>query len=199
MRDGDEPMKPTLSQALVLLAGIFFAGMASGQDVSRERIVKGLGKLTAAAPAVDLEILRQEAIAGGDKPMSALPNWKRIAKLPQMVVEINFENDSVAIQPQSYRTLGLLADALHHPNLWAYKFLVIGHSSATGDEKHNLELSEQRAAAIKEALSTTFAVDPQRLYAIGVGEHLPIEGTNADASNNRRVQLINLGVFKTKS
>jgi len=193
-------MTRMLSKTVVALAaGILFPSLAFAQEVSQERIVKGLGKLTAAAPAIDVEILRQEAISGGDKPMSALPNWKRIAKLPQMVLEINFENDSVAIQPKSYRTLGLLADALHHPNLWDYKFLVIGHSSATGDEKHNLELSEQRAVAIKEALSTTFAVDPQRLYAVGVGEHLPIEGTDANASNNRRVQLINLGVFTKKS
>ncbi|OWV96992.1 OmpA family protein [Rhizobium sp. R693] len=193
-------MTRMLSKTVVALAaGILLPGLAFAQEVSQERIVKGLGKLTAAAPAIDVEILRQEAISGGDKPMSALPNWKRIAKLPQMVLEINFENDSVAIQPKSYRTLGLLADALHHPNLWDYKFLVIGHSSATGDEKHNLELSEQRAAAIKEALSTTFAVDPQRLYAVGVGEHLPIEGTDANASNNRRVQLINLGIFTKKS
>lgn len=193
-------MKRVLSKMMVALAaGMLFPALAFAQEVSQERIVKGLGKLTAAAPAVDVEILRQEAISGGDKAMSALPNWKRIAKLPQMVLEINFENDSVAIQPKSYRTLGLLADALHHPNLWDYKFLIVGHASATGDEKHNLELSEQRAAAIKEALSTTFAVDPQRLYAVGVGEHLPIEGTDAKASNNRRVQLINLGVFTKKS
>ena len=183
----------------LLIAGIVVPSLALSQEVSQERIVKGLGKLTSAAPAIDLEILRQEAVNGGNKPMSALPNWSRIAKLPQMVVEINFENDSVAIQPQSYRTLGLLADALHHPNLWDYQFLVVGHASATGDDKHNLELSAQRAAAIKEALATTFAVDPQRLYAVGVGEHLPIAGTNADGSNNRRVQLINLGVFKKRS
>lgn len=67
------------------------------------------------------------------------------------------------------------------------------------NDKHNLEFREQRAAAIKEAQENTFAVDPQRLYAVGVGEHLPIEGTNADGSNNRRVQLVNLGVCKKKS
>lgn len=193
-------MTRILSKAFALaVTAVLLPNLASGQEVSQERIVKGLGKLTAAAPAIDMEILQQEAIKGGGQPMSALPNWKGIAKLPQMVVEINFENDSVAIQPKSYRTLGLLADALHHPNLWDYKFLIVGHSSATGDAKHNLELSDQRAAAIKEALGTTFAVDPQRLYAVGVGEHLPIEGTDPDASKNRRVQLINLGVFKKRS
>ncbi|AVA26299.1 OmpA family protein [Rhizobium sp. NXC24] len=179
--------------AVLVAIGVLPASFAFAQQVSQQRIISGLGKLKANAPAIDIELLRQEAGAG--KEMSALPNWSKIAKLPQMVVEINFENDSVAIQPKSYRTLGMIADALHHPNLWAYKFLVIGHASSTGDEKHNLDLSQQRAVAIKEALATTFAVDPQRLYAVGVGEAFPIEGSNTEASNNRRVQLVNLGVF----
>lgn len=197
-------MQPMIPRTALLLLSIMalpmvVPGVASAQEVSQERIVKGLGKLTAAAPAIDVEILRQEAIDGGDKPMSALPNWGRIAKLPQMVVEINFENDSVAIQPRSYRTLGMIADALHHPNLWDYNFLVVGHASATGSDAHNLDLSGKRADAIKEVLATTFAVNPSRLYAVGVGEYLPIEGSKTEASVNRRVQLINLGVFKRKS
>lgn len=184
--------------AVLAAIGLLPAGISLAQDVSQQRIISGLGKLKAAAPVIDVELLRQEAISGTGKQMSALPNWSKIAKLPQMVVEINFENDSVAIEPKSYRTLGMLADALHHPNLWAYKFLVIGHASSTGDEKHNLDLSQQRAVAIKEALATTFAVDPQRLYAVGVGEAFPIEGSKTDAANNRRVQLVNLGVFTQK-
>lgn len=170
--------------------------VAAAQEVSQERIIKGLGRLTSAAPAIDVVILQQEASTNSGKPLSALPNWQRIAKLPQMVVEINFENDSVAVVPKSYRTLGLIADALHHPNLWDYRFLIVGHANASGDEKHNLDLSVQRAEAIKEVLSTTFAIDPARLFAVGVGEYVPIEGLKSDASNNRRVQLINLGVFR---
>ncbi|MDL2398721.1 OmpA family protein [Rhizobium mayense] len=184
--------------AVLLAVGMLPASLAVAQDVSQQRIVSGLGKLKANAQAVDLELLRQEAMRGAGQPMSALPNWSKIGQLPQMVVEINFENDSVAIEPESYRTLGLIADALHHPNLWAYKFLVIGHSSSTGDAKHNLELSDKRAAAIKEALGTTFAVDPQRLYAVGVGEAFPIPGSNTEAAGNRRVQLVNLGLFTQK-
>lgn len=171
-------------------------GLAAAQQVSHERIVTGLNKLTTAAPIIDIELLRQEALNGGGAEMSALPNWSKIEKLPQMVVEIDFENNSVAIEPKSYRTLGMIADAMHHPNLWAYKFLIIGHSSSTGGEKRNLELSEQRAAAIREALATTFAIDPGRLYAIGVGQYFPIPGSDSKSAANRRVQLVNLGLFR---
>ena len=179
-----------------VLAMTLLPSLAAAQEVSRERIVTGLNKLTAAAPIIDVEVLRQEALNSGGAEMSGLPNWSKIEKLPQMVVEIDFENNSVAIEPKSYRTLGMIADALHHPNLWAYKFLIIGHSSSTGGEKRNLELSEQRAAAIREALSTTFAIDPGRLYAIGVGQSFPIPGSDSKAAANRRVQLVNLGIFR---
>jgi outer membrane protein OmpA-like peptidoglycan-associated protein len=183
----------TLAAAIMLSPSISFA-----QQVTEQRITSSLGKLTGAAPIVDVELLRQEAMSGAGKDMAGLPNWSKVAHLPQMVVEIDFANDSVAIEPQSYRTLGLIADALHHPNLWAYKFLVVGHASATGNEKHNLELSDKRADAIKEVLSTTFAVDTKRLYSVGVGEYFPIDASKASAADNRRVQLFNLGLFTQK-
>lgn len=176
-------------------AALLVPAVALAQQISEQRLINGLGRLRGAAPIVDVELLRQEALNGAGKQMSGLPNWSKVARLPQMVVEIDFANDSVAIEPESYRTLGMIADALHHPNLWAYKFLVVGHTSSTGSDEHNLDLSQKRAEAIKEILSTTFAVDPTRLYAVGVGEYFPIEGTKSEAANNRRVQLYNLGVF----
>ncbi len=178
-----------------IAAALLVPAVALAQQISEQRLINGLGRLRGAAPIVDVELLRQEAMNGAGKQMSGLPNWSKVARLPQMVVEIDFANDSVAIEPESYRTLGMIADALHHPNLWAYKFLVVGHTSSTGSDEHNLDLSQQRAEAIKEILSTTFAVDPTRLYAVGVGEYFPIEGTKSEAANNRRVQLYNLGVF----
>jgi outer membrane protein OmpA-like peptidoglycan-associated protein len=179
-----------------LAAALLLSAPVQAQQVSEQRIVSGLGKLQAAAPVVDIELLRQEAMNPSGKDIAGLPNWSKVSRLPQMVVEVAFENDSVAIEPESYRTLGLIADALHHPNLWAYKFLVVGHTSSTGTDQHNLDLSQRRADAIKEILSTTFAIDPGRLYAVGVGKYFPIDGSKSTAADNRRVQLFNLGVFK---
>ncbi|NTG36923.1 OmpA family protein [Agrobacterium rhizogenes] len=184
--------------AMALSAVMFAPSLSHAQQVTEQRITSSLGKLTGAAPIVDVELLRQEAMNGAGKNVATLPNWSKVTHLPQMVVEIDFQNDSVAIEPRSYRTLGLIADALHHPNLWAYKFLIVGHASATGGDKHNLELSSKRADAIKEALATTFAVDSERLYAVGVGEYFPIDAAKADAADNRRVQLFNLGLFTKK-
>jgi outer membrane protein OmpA-like peptidoglycan-associated protein len=172
------------------------AHSVSAQELTGPQVVRTLNRLEGAAPAVDIAVLVEEAAASAGKGIAALPDWQKLAKLSQLIVQIDFENDSVAIEPKSYRTVGLIADALHHPNLQRYKFLVVGHTSSTGDAKHNLDLSQKRAEAITEALSTTFAVAPDRLFAIGVGQEWPVDPANPQAADNRRVQLVNLGLVK---
>jgi outer membrane protein OmpA-like peptidoglycan-associated protein len=181
-----------LTLAILLAA----AGDAGAQQLTEHQILNTLGQVTEAAPAVDVAMLAQEVTANVGKGVAGLPNWSQLANLAQLAVEINFENDSVAIEPESYRTIGLIADVLHHPVLLRYKFLVVGHTNATGDAKHNLDLSARRAEAIAEALSTTFAVAPNRLFAIGVGSEMPVDSANPKAAVNRRVQLLNLGLVK---
>lgn len=178
------------------LALILAAGSAGAQQLSDKQLISTLGQVTETAPVVDVDLLIQEVNANIGKGVASLPNWSQLAQLPQLAVEIDFENNSVAIVTESYRTIGLIADALHDPRLRHYKFLVVGHTNATGKAEHNLELSMQRANAIKVALATTFAVEPNRLIAIGVGQELPLDTADPKAAANRRVQLVNLGVAK---
>jgi outer membrane protein OmpA-like peptidoglycan-associated protein len=179
--------------ALVLL---LIAGNASAQQLNNQQIVHSLSQLSKAAPTIDPALLAQEANANVGNGVASQPNWSQLANLSQLLVEIDFENDSIAIEPKSYRTVGLIADALHHPNLMFYRFLVVGHTSSTGDAKHNLKLSQERADAITEALATTFAIPRNRLYSVGVGQEMPVDPANPKAADNRRVQLINLGRIK---
>src|SRR5262249_3148862 len=146
---------------------------------------------------VDPAVLAQEALANvNNKPGSALPQWSKLAHLPQLTVEINFELNSVAIVPESYRNVGLIAHALHHPQLLGNKFLIVGHTDSTGNPTTNLKLSGERADAIKQILSTTFSVSPDRLFTLGVGSEQPIDASQPTAAINRRVQLINIGSVK---
>ncbi len=182
--------------ALLSIGLALVSSQAMAQELSDKQLVRTLGRVEGAAPAIDIAILVEEAAASAGKGVASLPHWQNLSKLSQLIVEIDFENDSVAIEPKSYRTVGLIADALHHPNLRRYKFLVVGHSSSTGDAQHNLKLSQERANAITEALSTTFAIAPDRLFAVGVGQEWPLDQANPQAADNRRVQLINLGLLR---
>ena len=178
------------------LAALLGVGAANAQQLTDRQLIGSLGQLAQDAPAVDVSVLLQEVNANVGKGVAQLPTWRLLAELPQLAVDIEFENNSVAIEPQSYRTIGLIADALHHPILRNYKFLIVGHTNATGAPDHNLELSLQRANAILVALSTTFSIPAGQLEAIGVGQEMPLDATNPKAPANRRVQLINLGIRK---
>ncbi|MDW6021080.1 OmpA family protein [Mesorhizobium sp. BAC0120] len=175
------------------LAALLVTGSALSEPLTNQQLIQSLGQVTEAAPAVDPAVLMEEITANVGKGVAALPNFAQLAAMPQLTVEINFEYGSVAIVPESYRTVGVIADALHYPTLLGRKFLIVGHTDSTGDANSNLTLSLRRAEAIRDALSTTFAVPPDRLFAIGVGEEMPLDAAHPTAAANRRVQLINIG------
>jgi hypothetical protein len=115
-------MKNICLTAMFSAGLMLIGGQSWAQDLSDKQLVRTLGRVEGAAPAIDIAILVKEASASAGKGVASLPHWQNLAKLSQLIVEIDFENDSVAIQPKSYGTVGLIADALHHPNLRRYKF-----------------------------------------------------------------------------
>lgn len=179
--------------ALVASFAVPVATTGSAQQLTQTEMLRTLHQTSGAAPEIDVAVLVDEIAGNLGKGIAGLPNWSRLAGMPQLYVELNFENNSVAIEPDSYRAVGLIADALHHPILRHSKFLVVGHTNETGNPEHNLKLSTERAAAIAEALSTTFAIPASHLVPIGVGSEMPVDAANPKAAVNRRVQLINIG------
>jgi len=143
--------------------------------------------------------LRQRAVAnvqnfpGEVPPPGHLLVIPELDKLAQFTVEINFDFDSAAIKPESYRDVGAIADALHNPILLGYGILVIGHTDAVGTRTYNLGLSQRRAEAIRNALVDPFGVNPAVLEAVGLGEEQLQDPKHPKAAVNRRVQLINIG------
>ena len=129
----------------------------------------------------------------GDNATEVLPLAAKLNQLRQFNVEITFDFDSARIRPESYETIGVIAVALHTPYLWGAKFFVVGHTDAKGDREYNLNLSQKRAEAVRDALVTTFRVPADRLEAVGLGEEQLRDPADPDGAINRRVQLINVG------
>lgn len=154
--------------------------------------------LRAPAASVDIDVKdiherALERMKKPGKPQDRAPLVDDIDKLPQLTLDIQFNSDSAIIRPESYKTLGRLAEALYHPYLLDRKFLIVGHIEATGKRPNNLDLSQKRAGAIREALVTTFRVSPQRIVALGLGEEQLQDRSKPTAPVNRRVQLIAIG------
>ena len=68
-------------------------------------------------------------------------------------------------------------------------FLVEGHTDAVGDDASNLDLSQRRAEAIKQALTQYYAINPENLRTVGYGERYLKVPTQEPEEENRRITI----------
>ena len=113
-------------------------------------------------------------------------------KKPVQIYGIYFDFASATIRPQSEAVLAEIADVLRKNPAWT--LTVDGHTDNIGGDAFNQKLSEQRAAAVKDALVTRYQIAANRLTTRGYGDTRPIEtnSTIAGRARNRRVELARL-------
>ena len=105
---------------------------------------------------------------------------------------ITFAVNSDRIRPESTPVLKEIGQMLEgHPDL---RLEIQGHTDSDGEEAYNQELSERRAASVKEYLVQEHGVDPSRLETTGFGESQPVadNSTPEGKQQNRRVVLVKL-------
>ncbi len=161
-------------------------------------LANSLQAVEQAGPTLTAASLRQTAAQGLKDPSRAnrvnrAPLIRNLENRSQLTIAIQFDFNSARINPASFQAVGLMADALYHPYLQGYRFLVIGHTDDKGNREYNLKLSQQRADAIREALINPFGIAPSRIEAVGLGEEQLLRPADPEATENRRVQLINIG------
>jgi outer membrane protein OmpA-like peptidoglycan-associated protein len=103
---------------------------------------------------------------------------------------IYFDFNSANIRTESEPVLKEIAEALNAHQDW--KLTVNGHTDNIGGASYNMELSNRRAAAVKQALVDRYNISPDRLTTAGFGMSQPIEtnDTPEGRARNRRVELI---------
>jgi OOP family OmpA-OmpF porin len=185
--------------AVIALLGGTHIPASAQTALSGNQIVQTMGSAARAAPpglsaALIRQAVQQHMIDNPGMPITWKP-LELLNNLAQIDVQIQFALNSAIIRPESYSTIGSMADALHHPVLGGYKFVVTGNTDTTGNRKDNLALSQARADAVVEALTTTFSVDPARVEAVGLGQEALEDVKNPKNPINRRVQLINIGRY----
>jgi len=101
-----------------------------------------------------------------------------------------FDFNQATLRPESQPALEEIAAALKAQS--GRSFRVEGHTDNVGSDSFNADLSSRRAAAVKAALVSQFAVDAARLATQGYGEKRPVESndTLAGRARNRRVELV---------
>jgi OmpA-OmpF porin, OOP family len=167
----------------------------SQEAPTTETIISSLSGLDAPAD-VDVPALRQQAAERlkkkSEPALKRPPLSGELNTLPHLNVDIQFNPDTPIIRPDSYRTIGRLADALTSPALMSSTFLIVGRTDASGRRDNNLTLSQRRAEAIRDALVTTFKISSKRLIAIGLGEEQLVDADHPKAPVNLQSEIVTL-------
>lgn len=189
----------TIACSLGLLSMLAVPGHTQSR-ITHNQVISDLDRAggTAQKVGIDVNALRADIEAhiqleGTENAKAAPTVLDALKQLPNFIVQIQFDLNSDRIKPESWETMGRIADALHHPLLAGNRFLVVGNTDATGKREYNLELSDKRAKSVVDMLVSIYRVDPSHLLAIGFGEEQLRDPSKPDDPINRRVELMNLG------
>lgn len=109
-----------------------------------------------------------------------------------LIVNINdvlFDFNKYTLKPGAREKLAKVAGILlAYPGL---KVQLEGHTDSVGGEEYNKKLSEERAGAVRDYL-TSQGVPPNALSAVGLGEASPVASndTASGRQQNRRVEMV---------
>src|SRR5207245_3371321 len=164
--------------------------------VTRDDIVNQLNRLDASLD-LDVAALRQQVLQRSQSrsrneppPQKRPPISPELAKLPSFNVDIQFDTDTPIVQPESYQTLGRIADAMVQSTMLPYGFLIVGHIEANGKSESNALLSQRRADAIRDVLVNTFKISSKRLQSVGLGEEQLLDAARPTAPVNQQIQIM---------
>lgn len=107
-----------------------------------------------------------------------------------LIYGIYFDTGKADIKEESAPTLQVIAELLtKNPELLLY---VVGHTDDTGSNSLNRDLSQKRAAAVVQSLTSSYKIAPARLQSEGVGPYAPESNNTSEAGKqlNRRVELV---------
>jgi outer membrane protein OmpA-like peptidoglycan-associated protein len=103
--------------------------------------------------------------------------------------DVLFATDQANLTADGMRTVRKLADVLiNNPRR---SVLIEGFTDSTGSSGHNLELSQRRADAVRDALQG-MGVGRERIATRGYGAAFPVAGNDSAAGRqqNRRVEIV---------
>jgi len=112
---------------------------------------------------------------GLDKPFKAISveQWSKLRPVGSVKVEpVKFQSGSFDLAIEEKEKVDQVVERLkHYP---AFRILVAGHTSLSGDPSVNKELSQQRAESVVRYLSVTYNINPNRMRAMGYGGERPL-------------------------
>ena len=165
--------------------------------VTTDKLIERLSGLDT-APEIDVAALRQQAAdrvrtKADPQPVKRPPIAPQLSSCRNCCSTSNSTRNSPIIRPESYALVGQFADVVAHPSLQPFRFLIVGHSDATGRRDNNLTLSQRRADAVRDVLINTFKISTKRLQSVGLGEEQLRDAIRPAAPVNQQVEVVTIG------
>ncbi len=129
------------------------------------------------------------------KDLSKIVDVVKKYDLPKLDFEIGFEFGSAEVNGTSIAQVMELAKALNHPLLIETRVILGGHTDAKGSDDFNQILSQRRSDSVARLVVQIGDISPERLVPIGFGEHKLKNTHDPTASENRRVEIINISTY----
>jgi photosystem I P700 chlorophyll a apoprotein A2 len=113
----------------------------------------------------------------------------------ELDADVLFDFDKYSLRPEATASLKKVGQVVQgYPNA---PLLIEGHTDGVGTHAHNMKLSEDRAASVKNWLVQNYGIPASRITTQGWGESKPVApNKNPDGSDNpagrqknRRVEL----------
>ncbi|PKN64410.1 MAG: hypothetical protein CVU57_15185 [Deltaproteobacteria bacterium HGW-Deltaproteobacteria-15] len=102
--------------------------------------------------------------------------------------DVTFDTNSTVVRPGLQSEITRVATVMNqYPDTLVR---VEGHTDSTGSNDYNMDLSNRRAAAVKNLLTSRGVAD-SRIDVVGYGESMPVatNETEAGRQKNRRVEI----------
>jgi len=138
----------------------------------------------------ELDAVSSSAIEKALEP--ALTRGIRVQVKQKVDLNIPFEINSSSLKPEAQAQLAQLETALRKESLAGFRFLIAGHTDASGSADYNRRLSQARAETVKRFLVDR-GIDSDRLEITGSGEDELLLPDKPTDGRNRRVEIRNLG------
>ena len=150
------------------------------------------------APAPVVVDTDKDGVVDGVDQCPATPTTDKVDEVGCTVFEqerlsyrlaVNFDNNKAVVKPEYYSELADVAAFLkQYPHV---DITVDGYTSVLGKASYNQQLSEKRAAAVAELLTSEYGIASSRVTPVGHGETNLIDSSNTSEAHkmNRRIEI----------
>ncbi|WP_428742042.1 OmpA family protein [Tenacibaculum sp.] len=140
---------------------------------------------------ISIQIVQEKGFEQTIKFIKSDKIQKDLEETGKSVLHINFDTDKATLKPDGISAVNEIVTVLK--NLPDMKIEINGYTDNTGNEGHNLKLSEERASTVKNEIIIA-GIDQNRLISHGYGQNNPIADNSSEEgkAQNRRVELIKI-------